>query len=81
MTVSNIPEGTQTGNTFRLKNKGIPYVGYKNRGDQYVTVVVETPTKLTKEQRDLLKKLDAAMDDDRQPKRKGFFEKLKDTFD
>src|SRR5699024_12803901 len=51
-----IPEGTQTGTTFRLKGKGIPYVGYKNRGDQYVTVVVETPTKLTKEQKDLLKK-------------------------
>ena len=33
-----IPEGTQSGTTFRLKGKGIPYVGYKNRGDQYVTV-------------------------------------------
>lgn len=40
----NIPEGTQTGTTFRLPGQGYPYVGYKNRGDQYVTVVVETPT-------------------------------------
>ena len=76
-----IPEGTQTGTTFRLKNKGIPYVGYKNRGDQYVTVVVETPTKLTKEQRELLKKLDETMDDNGQPKRKSFFEKIRDSFD
>ena len=76
----NIPEGTQTGTTFRLKGKGIPYVGYKNRGDQYVTVVVETPTKLTKEQKDLLRKLDATTTEDAQPKRKGFFEKLKDGF-
>ena len=44
----NVPEGTQTGTTFRLRGKGIPYVGYKTRGDQFVTVVVETPTKLTK---------------------------------
>ena len=77
----NVPEGTQTGTTFRLKGKGIPYVGYKNRGDQYVTVVVETPTKLTKEQKDLLRKLDDTMDDDGQPRKKSFFEKLKDTFD
>ena len=73
-----VPEGTQTGTTFRLKGKGIPYVGYKNRGDQYVTVVVETPTKLTKEQKELLKKLDESFTDDAQPKKKSFFEKLKD---
>ena len=76
-----IPEGTQTGTTFRLKGKGIPYVGYKNRGDQYVTVVVETPTKLTKEQRELLKKLDATMDENGQPKRKRFFEKIRDSLE
>lgn len=75
-----IPEGTQTGTTFRLKGKGIPYVGYKNRGDQYVTVVVETPTKLTKEQKDLLKQFEEAAND-AHPKRKTFFEKLKKNFD
>ena len=76
----NIPEGTQTGTTFRLKGKGIPYVGYKNRGDQYVTVVVETPTKLNREQKELLKKLADTVGDDGQPKRKSFFDKLKDQF-
>jgi molecular chaperone DnaJ len=75
-----VPEGTQTGTVFRLKGKGIPYVGYKNRGDQYVTVVVETPTKLNKKQKDLLKELAESMDDDVQPKRKSFFEKLKEQF-
>lgn len=75
-----IPEGTQTGTTFRLKGKGIPYVGYKNRGDQYVTVVVETPTKLTKEQKDLLKKFADTVGDDGQPKRKSFFDKIKENF-
>ena len=75
----NVPEGTQTGTTFRLKGKGIPYVGYKNRGDQYVTVVVETPTKLSKEQKDLLRQFDAATEK-AQPKKKSFFEKLKRNF-
>ena len=73
----NIPEGTQTGTTFRLRGKGIPYVGYKTRGDQFVTVVVETPTKLTHEQKELLKQLESSVGDDGQPKRKSFFDKLK----
>lgn len=71
-----IPEGTQTGTTFRLRGKGIPYVGYKTRGDQFVTVVVETPTKLTREQKELLKKLESSISDEAQPKRKSFFDKL-----
>ena len=75
-----IPEGTQTGATFRLRGKGIPYVGYKNRGDQYVTVVVETPTQLTKEQKDLLRQFEEVTAETATPKRKSFFEKLKDNF-
>ena len=75
-----IPEGTQTGATFRLRSKGIPYVGYKNRGDQYVTVVVETPTHLTKEQKDLLRQFEEVTAESATPRRKSFFEKLKDNF-
>ena len=71
-----IGEGTQTGTPFRLKGKGIYYIGSKNRGDQFVTVVVETPTHLGKEQRELLKKLEEASDSS-QPKRKKFFEKFR----
>lgn len=73
-----IPEGTQTGTTFRLRGKGIQYVGYKTRGDQFVTVVVETPTKLTAKQKELFKKLDDTVGDEAQPKKKSFFEKLRD---
>lgn len=76
----NIPEGTQTGTTFRLRGKGIPYVGYKNRGDQYVTVVVETPTQLTKEQKELLRRFEEAAGESATPKRKSFFEKLRENF-
>lgn len=75
-----IPEGTQTGTTFRLRGKGIPYVGYKNRGDQYVTVVVETPTQLTREQKELLRRFEEATGESATPKRKSFFEKIKENF-
>ena len=71
-----VSEGTQTGTTFRLRGKGIPYVGSNNRGDQFVTVVVETPTKLNKEQKELLKKLEESADSNH-PKRKKFFDRFK----
>ena len=76
-----IPEGTQTGTTFRLRSKGIPVVGYQNRrGDQYVTVVVETPKNLTKDQKDLLRKFSESTGEESNPKRKSFFEKVRDNF-
>ena len=75
-----LPEGTQTGTTFTLFGKGIPEVGNpKRRGSQRFTVVVETPTKLTKEQKELLRQLDENLEET--PKRKKFFEVIKDLFD
>ena len=50
-----IPEGTQTGSVFRLRGKGIPHLNSSARGDQFVTVNIETPTNLTKEQKELLR--------------------------
>ena len=77
-----IPEGTQTGKQFVMGGKGIPFVNNpKRRGNQYFTVVVETPTKLTKEQKELLRQLDNTMDVKSNPKRKKFFDTLKDIFD
>ena len=72
-----VPEGTQTGTVFRLRGKGIPYVGYKNRGDQYVTVTVETPQKLSKAQKEQLKKFCEGIGDDAHPKRKKFLDRVK----
>ena len=61
---------------------GIPYVNNpKRRGNHRFTVVVETPTKLTKEQKELLRQLDDTMDNKSTPKRKKFFDTLKDFFD
>ena len=75
-----IPEGTQTGTVFTIAGKGIPEVGNaRRRGNQRFTVVVETPTRLTKEQKDLLRQLDGSLEET--PKRKKFFDTIKDLFD
>ena len=77
-----IPEGTQTGKEFVLRDKGIPEVGNpRRRGNHRFTVVVETPTKLTKEQKELLRQLDATLDKNGTPKIKKFFDTVKDFFD
>lgn len=81
-TTFTIPEGTQTGKTFSLPGKGIPQVGNPSRrGSHKFTVVVETPTKLTREQKELLRQLDASLDVKASPKRKKFFDNLKDFFE
>ena len=75
-----IPEGTQTGTTFTLPGKGIPEVNNpRRRGNQRFTVVVETPTRLTREQKELLRQLDGSLEET--PKRKKFFDSIKDLFD
>ena len=75
-----IPEGTQTGKEFVLRDKGIPEVGNsRRRGNHRFTVVVETPTRLTKEQKELLRQLEGTME--ASPKRKKFVDTLKDFFD
>ena len=51
------------------------------RGDQVFTVVVETPTKLTKEQKELLRQLDESLDGTTSPKRKKFFDAVKEFFE
>lgn len=76
-----IPEGTQTGREFVLRGKGIPQVGNpKLRGDHHFTVVVETPTKLTNEQKELLRQFDGTVSKNVTPKRKGFQDILNDFF-
>ena len=77
-----IPEGTQTGKEFVLRDKGIPEVNNpRRRGSHRFTVVVETPTHLTKEQKELLRQLDGTMVHNETPKIKKFFDNLKDFFE
>lgn len=75
-----LPEGTQTGKEFVLRDKGIPEVGNsRRRGDHRFSVVVETPTRLSKEQKELLRQLDSTLVET--PKHKKFIDNLKDLKD
>lgn len=75
-----IKEGTQPGETFRLKGKGFPYINGRGRGDLLVQVSVEVPRNLTGEQKKLLKSFESSMTDGNYQKRRTFFEKIKDAF-
>ena len=75
----NLPAGTQTGTTFRLRGKGIPELRGRGRGDQYVTVRVQVPTSLNGEQKEALRAFAEAMGEDvpEESGLKGFFDKHK----
>jgi molecular chaperone DnaJ len=75
-----VPEGTQSGRRFRLQAKGMPVLRSKQCGDMYVQVVVETPQKLTKRQRELLMEFDKLSSQDTHPESAGFFGKVKEFF-
>lgn len=62
-----VPAGTQSGADFKLSGHGVPHMRSESRGPHIVTIIVDTPTKLTKEQRELLEKFQAA------PKKRGLF--------
>ena len=72
-----IPEGTQTGTVFRLKGKGIPVLNGRGRGDQYVTVTIETPRDLNREQKEALRKFSETLGENNYETQKSFFKKFK----
>ena len=74
-----VPEGTQTGTTFKIKGKGIPSLRNKQRGDLYFTVKVNVPKKLTEQQKDILKKF-AEAGGEGTDNSKSFFNKMKGAF-
>jgi molecular chaperone DnaJ len=76
-----VPEGMQTGRRFRLQGKGMPVLRSRQFGDMYVQVVVETPQKLTKRQRELLLEFDRLSSTETQPESSGFVGKGKDFLD
>ena len=75
-----IPAGTQSGTTFRLREKGMPSLRGGRQGDQLVRVQVEVPTSLTSEQRKILEEFARVSGDAAEPTSKGFFEKAKKFF-
>lgn len=75
-----IPEGTQSGQKMKLRNKGITKLGGYGIGDQIVTIHVETPAKLSKEQREIFQRLSELEQNSSNPMTKGFFDRVKELF-
>jgi molecular chaperone DnaJ len=75
-----VPRGTQSGDTLRVKGRGMPDIGGRSRGDELVEVVVETPRNLTPRQEEILREFAEIEHEQVSPRRKSFFEKLRDYF-
>jgi molecular chaperone DnaJ len=75
-----VPRGTQSGDTLRVKGRGMPDISGRSRGDELVEVVVETPRHLTQRQEEILREFAEIEHEQVSPRRKSFFEKLRDYF-
>ncbi len=75
-----IPEGTQSGTTVRIRGKGVPVLNGHGRGDLFVEIRVQTPTKLNRQQRELLQELESSSRVENRPQRRTLLGKVKDIF-
>jgi molecular chaperone DnaJ len=75
-----IPPGTQSGDVFTLRGKGMPELRSRNRGDLHVQVHIEVPKKLTPPHEEMLRQLADIENTHVSPKRKSFFDKVKEYF-
>ena len=75
-----VPAGTQTGQMFKFKGKGVPNVNGRGHGDLLIRVIVEVPTKLNSQQRQKLEEFANLCGDENAPLRKGFFDRAKEFF-
>jgi molecular chaperone DnaJ len=75
-----VPEGTQSGQEIRIRGRGVPYLNEHGRGDLVAQVMVRTPNKLTKAQREKLRELAEIMTVENTPTSRGLFEKVKEMF-
>jgi len=75
-----IPEGTQSGTVLKIRNKGVPVLNGHGKGDLFVEVRMQTPTKLSKRQRELLLELQGITQVENKPQRHTLLGKMKDMF-
>ncbi len=75
-----IPAGIQSGKQLRIRGAGMPVLQGRGRGDLVAEIVVETPTKLSRRQKEILEEFKATETGDECPESRGFFDKLKDVF-
>jgi molecular chaperone DnaJ len=79
-TTLKIPPGTQPGQTFKLKDRGIPTLNGRGRGDLFIRVNVEIPVKLNSKQKELLEEFANASEGYESPATRNFLEKLRELF-
>jgi len=75
-----VPEGTQTGATFKVKGKGVPVLNGRGRGDLFVELRVQTPERLTKRQREILQELESTAPLENKPFSRTLMSKMKEIF-
>jgi molecular chaperone DnaJ len=75
-----VPEGTQSGTSFRIRNKGVPVLNSHGKGDLFVEVRVQTPGKLSKRQRELLAELQQTSQVENKPQQRSMLGRVKDMF-
>jgi molecular chaperone DnaJ len=75
-----IPKGTQSHHIFRVRGKGMPHLRGHGRGDLFIRVVIETPTRLNERQRELLEEFARVSGEEVYPVTKKFLDKVKDVF-
>ena len=75
-----VPAGTQTGQMFKFRGKGMPNINGRGHGDMVVRVIVEVPTKLNAQQRQKLEEFSNLCGEENAPLRKGFFDRAKEFF-
>jgi len=75
-----IPEGTQSGKEFKLRGKGVPHLNSHGKGDLIVEIRVQTPSKLSKQQKELLRELSETLVVENTPTSRGLFDKVKEMF-
>ena len=76
-----VPEGSQSGRQMRLRSKGMPALRGPGEGDMYIELQVETPVKLTGEQKELLRQFEESCAKSNNPNASGFFDKVKNFWD
>jgi molecular chaperone DnaJ len=75
-----VPEGTQSGKRFRIRGKGVPRLNEHGKGDMVVQVIVQTPSKLSKTQRELMRQLSESLEIENAPRSRRFIDKMKEMF-
>jgi molecular chaperone DnaJ len=75
-----VPEGTQSGKEFKLRGKGVPHLNSHGKGDLIVEVRIQTPSKLSKQQKELLRQLSETISVENTPTKRGMFSKVRDIF-